>query len=150
MAFVTLSSLSLRAYKIAVFGLFALIAFMHAAGFQWSLYFYYWWYDIIMHLLGGLAVALLTGYVFFLRRRKEDMPARRQVLITTFVSIAIIGILWEIFEFAVDQYFILHGFDALDTMGDLVNDTIGAYAGMSVFVAFSKKYLSNKINETAI
>lgn len=129
---------SARSYEVAVFLIFLLIAGLHALGFAYSLYYHLWWYDVIMHLLGGFAIALLAGYLFFMRewRWKRDM---RDLFTITLSSILIVGTAWEVFEYFVDTYLTLREYGLADTGWDYMNDVIGALVGALYFKVFYKR-----------
>lgn len=103
------------------------------------LYFFYWWYDIMMHFLGGLLIGGLAAWGAL----RFDGDARwGRVLIVTLVSIAAVGIGWEIFEYATGQYIGQESI-VLDTAVDLVMDVVGAVAA-----AWSLYRLSDTKRET--
>ncbi len=130
----------LRVYQLSVFTLFASIAILHALGFQYSLYFHLWWYDIPMHMLGGLAIAVLSAYIFFLRSPKEGEISMNRIYTTILLSVFVVGILWEIFELVMHWALTLYWFGWTDTTKDLFDDMVGGYVGTKIFLAFYWKY----------
>lgn len=132
----TFTTSTVRTYRMIVLFIFIAIAILHAIGFQYSLYYHLWWYDIPMHIFGGLAIALLAGYIFFLRTEKNEYPAIRKVLITIFASVMVVGILWEVFEFAMHWFLSLYWFGWFDTIKDLFDDIVGAFIGAKIFLTF--------------
>ncbi|MCV2868565.1 hypothetical protein OEW28_07980 [Defluviimonas sp. WL0002] len=110
-------------------------------GEAFDFYHRYWWWDVILH--GGSAVGFgLAGFLFVFMLFKGDRYAAPAwaVAFISFCFALSIGTLWEIFEFAMDQLF---GFNMqksglLDTMGDLIVDTIGASIGAIAGLAYLK------------
>lgn len=130
--------LSLRAYGLFTLFLFIVIAILHALGFFYSLYFYLWWYDIVMHILGGFAIAILSAYIFFLRPGRSVSDVRK-IFLTIFFSILVVGILWEVGEIFVSRYYDFRmEIGGIDTLADMINDMIGAFAGAWLFLRHSR------------
>lgn len=101
-------------------------------GEAFDFYERYWWWDILLH--GGSAIAFgLIGLLFALFLFEGDRyaaPPWALALIAFGFAISI-GVMWEVFEFAMDQLF---GFKMqksglIDTMWDLIVDIIGAVMG---------------------
>ncbi len=130
---------SIFSYRLLTLCLFVATAIGHAVGTLYSLYFYWWWYDILMHLLGGFAVALFAGYIFFLRP-DNFLRKLQNTFPTILFSVLAVGILWEIFELTVSAYYNLNWFEPVDTLADLLNDLLGALAGFALFRNFSKSW----------
>ncbi|MCY1128514.1 hypothetical protein OU426_16750 [Frigidibacter sp. RF13] len=91
-----------------------------------------WWWDIALH--GGSAVGFgLVGFLFVFMLFEGDRYAAPAwaVAFTGFCLAVTIGVLWEIFEFAMDQLFGLNMQKSglVDTMWDLILDTFGASLG---------------------
>lgn len=101
----------------------------------------YWWWDIAMH--GGSAVGFgLLGFLFAFFLFEGDQYAAPPIAVS-FVAFCIavtIGASWEIFEFAMDQTFDLNMQKSglLDTMGDMIVNTIGASIGATAGFFFLK------------
>jgi len=101
-------------------------------GEAFDFYNRYWWWDMVLH--GGSAVAFgLLGFLFVFMLFEGDRyaaPAWALALIAFSFAVTI-GVLWEIFEFGMDQFFGLNMQKSglLDTMGDLIVDVIGASVG---------------------
>lgn len=83
------------------------------------LYYEIWWLDIPMHIFGGLAFALLFISVLNLKNKKVKF-----LEIVLFVMI--VGILWEIYEYAIHIYLGKDWNGVLDTIKDLFDDLLGA------------------------
>lgn len=98
----------------------------------------FWWWDIMLHTLTGLMVGLvgfLILFVLYKRKRLEAAPIT--IALFSFSLAAAVGSVWEIFEFAMDQFFGLNMQKSglLDTMADIIVNNIGAMiAGTAAFV----------------
>jgi hypothetical protein len=103
------------------------------------------WYDNVVHVV----VPLLTSQVLYLcLARIEVLPDLRDetqlrrhlgIWIVTFALGVAVGGLWEIFEYASDGLFgseLQLGNE--DTVGDLIADSLGAAAGATMLVAWSR------------
>lgn len=89
-----------------------------------------WWWDIALH--GSSAVGFgLTGFLFVFMLFDGDRFAAppSAIAFITFCVAMTVGVIWEIFEFAMDVNFGLNmqksGLG--DTMGDLIVDALGAF-----------------------
>ena len=113
----------------------AIVAFIFATiflGEAFDFYNRYWWWDIALH--GGSAVGFgLMGFLFVFMLFEGDRyaaPAWALALIALSFGV-MIGVIWEIFEFAMDQLFGLNMQKSglVDTMWDLIVDVAGAGLG---------------------
>jgi len=101
-------------------------------GEAFDFYEKYWWWDVLLH--GGSAMGFgLVGFIFvFILFEGDRYAAPSWALSTMAFAIAVsIGVIWEIFEFAMDQTFGLNMQKSglVDTMWDLIVDVIGAFIG---------------------
>ena len=111
--------------------LMALI-FIYATLFLGELKGYYtkfWWWDIVLHTGSGLALGFsgfLIMYILYYRKKIEASPFL--VSIFAFCFAVAIGVIWEIFEFSMDQLFgmSMQKSGLIDTMWDLIVDSGGA------------------------
>jgi hypothetical protein len=97
-------------------------------------YYLYWWWDIVLHTGSGFLLGLVGFVAIYLlnhtdRLPKEVRPAFRCFFGVTFA--VTLGVLWEIFEFAVDSIWPEVNMQSnesgvKDTMYDLIVDTAGA------------------------
>lgn len=100
----------------------------------------YWYssieyFDMIMHALGGVFLLFAIVYV-----TKVDNTKVR----TTFyllLGVLFVGFLWEVFEYIVNNVLAGQDFDIVDTLSDLVCDTLGGVLG---FLYVSKRIMINK------
>lgn len=97
----------------------------------------FWWWDIALHATSGILLGLLGFLVVYLMNESEmvDLHMRPSfVALFAFAFAVMLGALWEIFEFAMDE---LAGLTMqkpmlgdpsglTDTMWDLIVDAIGA------------------------
>lgn len=102
----------------------ALIGGLFLVGLEFNLYWELPFFDVLLHFLGGIWVALTAFWFLFLSRMVVVSPV--YVLPSMLVSVLVIGIGWEIFEYTIsvtlaDNY-------SLDTGIDLVMDMLGALA----------------------
>lgn len=113
----------------------AIVLFLFATLFLGEVFdFYerYWWWDVALH--GGSAVGFgLVGTLMVLMLFEGDRFAAPPLAVAALAwCFAVsIGVLWEIFEFAMDQAFGLNMQKSglIDTMWDLIVDAIGASIG---------------------
>lgn len=117
---------------------FALALFVYATLFLGEVQqFYYevWWWDLMLHSGSAFAFGLFGLIVLMISLEKKVIEAKPILLSLFAFSFALmIGVLWEIFEFAGDQLF---GLDMqkdglIDTMWDLIVDTVGAFVAAVV------------------
>ncbi len=124
---------------------FVIVLFIYAALFLGETKNYYvtiWWWDLLMHSLSGIGfgfVGFIILYTLYTYQRVEASPILISVF--SFCFAVAIGVLWEIFEFTMDNLFGLNMQKSglLDTMSDLIIDSIGAFlVSVSGFVYMKK------------
>lgn len=106
---------------------------LHVLGIIYDFYYTIWWYDIPMHVFGGAWVALLFFHLFCRTFRIVDCKNIFPAIIVIVSFVALIGVLWEFYEYLSDVYiFKIHSIYyapnpiALpDAMKDLLDDLIG-------------------------
>lgn len=93
------------------------------------------WFDMLMHFLGGLWLGL--AWVWFLSSQSLRLSPEPKALALTAKSILqiillvlLVGILWEVFEFFVDETIAKNGFDLADTLSDLLFDSLGGFSAI--------------------
>lgn len=101
-------------------------------GEAFDFYTRFWWWDVVLH--GGSAMAFgLVGFLFVFMLFEGDRYAAPAwaVALMSFCFAVTIGVIWEIFEFTMDQVFGLNMQKSglVDTMWDLIVDTGGAAIG---------------------
>ncbi len=102
-----------------------------------SYYDRFWWWDIVLHTTSGLllgVVGFLLVYVLNESRRINVYMRPGFVALFAFTFAVTAGVLWEVFEFTMDQVvgtnmqkpFLGDPSGLTDTMWDLIVDTLGA------------------------
>ena len=98
----------------------------------------FFWWDTILHLTSGIILGLFGFLFVYLLNEKGDANVNLSpvfVVIVAFCVAITVGVFWEIFEFSADR---LLGYNMqrfrepwqdglVDTMGDLIIDTVGAF-----------------------
>lgn len=84
------------------------------------------WFDMAMHILAGL----VAGWFFLLLRARVVRSASRfGALLFVVGGVALFGVFWEFFEWAVENYaHIPFQGDLNDTLSDLAMDLLGGTA----------------------
>ena len=145
--------------KLTLFSLIGILSFHFLSSF------YHWydavlWLDIPMHLIGGMWVALLFVYLFEKYLLKLEQVHFFKSLILTLGFVALIGILWEFYEYLSDVYiYKIHPLNLVfnpknypDTLSDIVNDLIGGTAVLSLIYLLRKSkkaFPENTVNQAS-
>ncbi|WP_299842969.1 hypothetical protein [uncultured Roseovarius sp.] len=122
----------------------AVVVFVAATLFLGEVFDFYerfWWWDIVLHI--GSAIGFgLVGFVLVFMMFQGDRFAAPHFAIAffAFCFAVTIGVVWEVFEFMMDQLFGLNMQKSglLDTMGDLIVDMVGAALGATSGYAYLK------------
>lgn len=124
------------------FFLFPLTASLFIAGAVLDWYTTYRSYDNLVHTVSGFTGSYFFGWL--LSQRYKKLKKRQIFLYTAGIGI-IIGIVWEIFEYATVAL-IPHDFvlGAYDTITDLMYDTTGALVAGYFSTKFVKKMIKIK------
>lgn len=105
-----------------------------AMKFHW--YSIVWWFDMPMHTLGGIWVALVSLFVYRFRRTTvEDIFKPRMIFVIALLSVLIIGLLWEIFEFGMENIGTVDLANPIDSLSDLCFDLAGGVIGALYFIS---------------
>lgn len=135
-----------RSFELFLIVLIGAIFISQVIALSLFLYWEWWWFDIIMHFAGGLFIGLLALYLYYYSHRIE--PKHFSPLSALFIAlgmVALIGVLWELFEFVTDQFAIAIGRrielqqQFQDTLGDLFSDLVGGAVGAYMYLAIWKK-----------
>jgi hypothetical protein len=110
------------------------VVFIYASlvlGDIYGFYTKYWWWDILLHASSGLILGILGFLLVHVLNEHENLKMHMKpsfVSLFAFMFAVGMGTLWEVVEFAMDQFFGMNtqGGSLVDTMGDLVVDCIGA------------------------
>lgn len=111
---------------------FVIIFFVYACLFLGEVRGFYgrfWWWDIFLHTFSAIAFCLLGFIAFFLLFKAEKIKTRPVwIAIFSFCFSVTIAVLWEIFEFIMDQAFGLNmqKNGLYDTMGDLISASVSS------------------------
>lgn len=134
-----------------------------------SFYIKLWWWDSLLHLLSGVALGFAGFLLIYILHRAHKFHSSPILLATFAFCFAVaLGVIWEIFEFFMDQFLSLDmqksrnlcevgapycdtRLGVRDTMIDLILDSIGAlYASVTGFLFLKKKqtsFFGDLINE---
>lgn len=105
-------------------------------------YFKYWWWDAMLHTLSGVAIGFVGFLILYIMAKGNKLKARPiTIALFAFCFSVAIGALWEIFEFAMDQFFGLNMQKSglVDTMWDLIVDSVGALFASAVGYLYLKR-----------
>ena len=101
-------------------------------GEVYAFYDRYWWWDVVLHGFSAVGFGII-GFIFMFYLFEGDKYAAPAWAISfmAFSFAVMIGAVWEIFEFGMDQLFGLNMQKSglIDTMWDLIVDCIGAAIG---------------------
>jgi hypothetical protein len=97
-------------------------------------YYRFWWWDVVLHTSSGFLLGVVGFVALFLLNRTDRIPRGMTPGFLCFFAVTFavfLGVLWEIFEFAVDRFAPRINMQSnetgvVDTMQDLIVDTIGA------------------------
>ncbi|MGM0438836.1 MAG: hypothetical protein ACQEP3_00150 [Patescibacteria group bacterium] len=121
-----------------------------------DLYNRFWWFDSFLHTISGVGLGFL-GFLIPYSLYKTDKLDSSPLFIALFgFSFAVsLGVLWEIFEFGMDHFFqmnmqnaenleLIYGYfdtrlGVIDTMHDLILDSLGALVASVVGYIYLKK-----------
>jgi len=92
----------------------------------------FWWWDVVLHFLSALSFGAM-GFLFIFMLFEGDRyaaPAWALAMLAFCVGLSI-GTLWEVFEYGMDQIVgtNMQKSGLVDTMTDLIIDTVGAAIG---------------------
>ena len=97
-----------------------------------DMYERYWWWDVLLHFGSAVTFGLFGFLAIFMLFEGDRYAAPPWAIgfLSACVGITI-GVVWEIFEYAMDETFGLNMQKSglPDTMSDLIVDTIGAMIG---------------------
>ncbi len=125
---------------------FVLIVFIYAGVFLGGVqdfYYRFWWFDSLLHAIAGLGlgfIGFLIPYSLWKTGKLKASPFL--VVFFGFCFASALGVIWEIFEFGMDEMFglnmqkarnleLVYGYfetrlGVIDTMSDLILNTLGA------------------------
>ena len=108
----------------------------------------FWWWDIFLHTSSGFMLGIVGFLMIFILNERPDISLDIKpnfMAIFAFTFAVSLGVVWEIFEFFMDQLFNMNmqGSGLVDTMWDLIVDSIGALA-ISVLGAIYYKRMNHE------
>ena len=112
----------MRKHSLLYIG-FGLVILLWALNFIALAFYFYWtlgWYDYMMHFLGGLTIGVLIIWFFKLSGERSW-----KLFLASFVPLMLIGVGWEIWEYANSLTFSTEDY-RIDTVHDLLMDAVGA------------------------
>ena len=118
--------------KAAYLGIIVFILNSLAMKFFW--YYTVWWFDMPMHFLGGVFISLLAMFLL----NKKLFKFNYRFIFYTFLSVLLVGVLWEIFEYALEIFVSHQPQIILDTFSDIFFDMAGGLFGIIYFVGYNK------------
>lgn len=114
--------------------LIVFIFFLNLLAHKLHLYVSIWYFDMFMHTLGGIWLSLAVIFVL------NISTFSRQNFLKIILSVLLVGIAWEIFEFGVDEIILKNPLNTkFDTLSDLVCDTFGGVIGIIYYFRNSLK-----------
>ena len=111
---------------------FVIIFFVYACLFLGEVRGFYgrfWWLDIFLHTFSAIAFCFLGFIAFFLLFKAEKIKTHPAwIAIFSFCFSLTVAVLWEIFEFTMDQVFEtnMQKSGLMDTMGDLISASVSS------------------------
>ena len=110
------------------------ILFVFSSLFLGSVHGYYeryWWWDIMLHTSSGLLLGVVGFLLVYVLNQEPNIKLHMRpafVALFSFTFSVALGALWEVWEFAMDQFFGMNmqRNSLVDTMWDLIVDTLGA------------------------
>lgn len=108
-------------------------------------YTWFWWWDIVLHTSSGVLLGFAAFILVYVLNEEPRIHLSMKpgfVALFSFTFAVTIGVIWEVFEFIMDQLFstLMQHNSVVDTMWDLVVDSGGALV-VSVLGYF---YVKNK------
>jgi hypothetical protein len=101
-----------------------------------GLYERFWWWDVFLHTSSGFLLGMVGFIALFLLNRTDRIPQGMRPSFLCFFAVIFamaLGVVWEVFEFGVDivkpeANMQRRETGVVDTMQDLIVDTLGAVA----------------------
>ncbi|MBN2198126.1 hypothetical protein JW698_02985 [Candidatus Wolfebacteria bacterium] len=103
-----------------------------------SFYIRFWWWDVLLHFIYAIAFALIGFIILFLLFQTNKIKSSPFLIaVFSFCFSVTIGVLWELFEYFMDQTFGLNMQKSglRDTIWDLITNCAGA--GLSSFAGYA-------------
>ena len=120
-------------------GFLILIFIVHGWALASSAYFYIWWLDSILHFSGGFWLAALAIFILISREKIYSFEHPLFLFLIIISLVALMGVLWEFFEYGLDLILERVGTEAAlqpgakDTIFDLFFDLTGGILAQLIF-----------------
>ena len=109
-------------------------------------YYRFWWWDMVLHAGSGFLLGIVGWIVLFLLNSTNTLPREMKPAFVSFFAVTFavfVGVLWEIFEYAVDLIWpsvnmMSQETGVADTMNDLIVDLVGAIIVALMGYAYAK------------
>jgi len=121
-----------------------IVLFIYASLFLGEVYDFYetfWWWDILLHSGSAIIFGFIGFTILYFMLKRHEINARPWAIIIFSFSFALaIGVIWEIFEFTMDSFFMLNMQKSglIDTMWDLIVDALGAIFSSTIAFVYLK------------
>jgi hypothetical protein len=111
----------------ALTSVYVLMAVLFAVGSLYGFFATIWWYDIPLHFLGGLWVSFSGVYIYlFSNFFSKPKTTKKTLFYSAFLTVLLLGIMWEIFEYCTGLSVRWYYSNELDTIKDIFMDLLGA------------------------
>ncbi|QSX05344.1 hypothetical protein JYG23_11755 [Sedimentibacter sp. zth1] len=126
---------------VSLYSIFCIFAVV--IGVMFNFYDVISWWDLLMHVFSGIILAIVGNSLLnSLLKGKKTNPTIRFFFLLGFACIG--GVVWEIYEFAVDNILSIDTQRVAttlvnDTMSDLITDVMGGLLASIYFAAFDKR-----------
>ena len=115
-------------------------------GSAFDFYYKFWWWDVVLHTSSGFLLGIVGFIMLFVLNQTDQLPQGIKPSFLCFFGITFavtLGVIWEIFEFAVDRLWPVINMQSnetgvVDTMKDLIVDTVGAVVVAVMAYAYLK------------
>lgn len=141
-------------FQLVAVGFVFLSLFLGSVG---DFYYHFWWWDIVLHISSGFLLGIVGWITLFLLNQTDRLPQGIRPIFLCFFGVTFavfLGVLWEIFEFIVDQLWPAANMQSnetgvVDTMYDLIVNTVGASivacVGWAYFKSGSYSFIVDRI-----
>jgi len=87
-----------------------------------------------------------AGVLLYSRFKKVPIDSLNIATIygVSIISVIIVGIFWELFEFSLDTFVVFQSNDTIDTLSDLAMDVAGALLA-SVYIIRKKTFIPSEV-----
>jgi len=139
MALTLVPALLFRRFRVIIPPEFQLVAALFVflslfLGSALDFYYTFWWWDLVLHAASGFLLGIIGFITLYVLNQTDRLPPDMKPAFRCFFGFTFavtLGVLWEIFEFAVDRLWPQFdmqstGTGVVDTMKDLIVDCIGA------------------------